>query len=324
MKLGMAICLSLGVCSSPLLAQQTVLASSALTPIKFSAAPVSSVPPAPHHVPLYASALGETTSIYETAIAEPELAVCTQAISRAVEPHDEYAFDRLHFTAASIKATFSHANMAKMARNFVPGQQLPEEPYFGPLTVRQKFDAFLRQSHSASLGVGILSDALISQATGAYPRLGGGWRGFGQRLGVSTAGNEAAAFFGGFLYPTVFHQDPRYFPSHENGIANRIAYAASRALIGRSDTGWSVINNSVIASQFTQAAIANTYIPYRNQTAGGTVENALIGIAGVAEENILKEFWPDIKEFVARHTTNRWIKRGMAMGDPTTPHLYRQ
>lgn len=323
MKLGMAICLSLGICSSPLLAQQPVLVTSALTPIKFLAAPASGVSPAGHNMPVYASALGETTSIYEIAIAKPELAVCRQAISRAVEPHDEYAFDRLHFTAAAIKATFSHANMAKMARNFVPGQQLPDEPYYVPLTAHQKFDAFLRQSYSAGLAVNILSDALISQASGAYPRFGGGWSGFGQRVGVSAAGNEAAAFFGGFLYPTVFHQDPRYFPSHENGIANRIAYAASRALIGRSDTGWSVINNSVIASQFTQAAIANTYIPYRNQTAGGTVENALIGIAGVAEQNILKEFWPDIKEFVTRHTTNRWIKRGMAMGDPTTPQLYR-
>jgi hypothetical protein len=323
MKLGMAICLSLAICGSPLVAQQHMLASSARTPIRFSTAAASSASSVGHYVPVFAFALGETTSIYETATPEPELAVCTQVMPRVAIVDSEYAFDHLHFEAAAIKATFSHANMAKMARNFVPGQQLPEEPYYVPLSARQKFDAFLRQSHSPSLGVGILSDALISQATGAYPRLGGGWHGFGQRVGVSAAGNEAAAFFGGFLYPTVFHQDPRYFPSHESGIANRIAYAASRALIGRSDTGWSVINNSVIASQFTQAAIANAYIPYRNQTAGGTVENALIGIAGVAQENILKEFWPDIKQFVTRHTTNRWIKRGMAMGDPRTPQMYR-
>src|SRR5690349_12498212 len=103
MKLGIAICLSLGICSSPLVAQQPVLVTSALTPIKFSAAPASGVSPAGHLSPVYASALGKTTSIYDTAITEPELAVCTQAISRTAEPHDEYAFDRVHFNAAAIK-----------------------------------------------------------------------------------------------------------------------------------------------------------------------------------------------------------------------------
>jgi hypothetical protein len=322
MKLGMAICLSLGMFGAPLAAQQN-MPSSALTPIKLWAATATTVSAVGQRLPVYASTLGESASIYETAMPQPHPAVCTQAMPRVAIEESDYAFDHLHFKAAAIKATFTHANMAKMARNFVPGQQLPDAPSYEPLTARQKFQAFLRQSYSISQGVSILSDALISQATGAYPRLGGGWSGFGQRVGVSAVGEEGAAFFGGFLYPTLFHQDPRYFPSHENGIANRIAYAASRALIGRSDSGWSVINNSVIASQFTEAAIANAYIPYRNQTAGGTIENALIGIAGVAEGNILKEFWPDIKEFVSRHTTNRWIKRGMAMGDPTAPQLYR-
>ena len=51
-------------------------------------------------------------------------------------------------TAAAIKGTFSHDNMVKMARNFVPGQPLPDAPAYVPLTSRQKFDTFLQHIHS--------------------------------------------------------------------------------------------------------------------------------------------------------------------------------
>ena len=126
--------------------------------------------------------------------------------------------------------------------------------------------------------------------------------GFGQRLGVSAAGEEAASFFSGFVFPTLFHQDPRYFRSHQTRIVDRLAYAASRVIIGRSDDGRNVINYSAISGQFVQAAVSNAYVPYRNESVSGTIENALAGLSGVAQAQILNEFWPDIKQFLSSHT----------------------
>jgi len=236
-------------------------------------------------------------------------AVCTASAEMAES--SSYAFSRAQLAPAAWKAAFVHDNLVKMAQNFVPGKQLPDAPYYHPLSVREKFDLFLRSSHSLSTSVGILSDSLVSQATGAYPRFAPGLGGYGQRLGVSAAGAEGAAFIGGFVFPTLMHQDPRYFRSHQNGVANRLAYAASRVLIGRSDHGRSVINASVISSQFVEAAVSNAYVPYRNETVSGTMENALTGLAGVAEGNIIDEFWPDIREFVVRHTTSKLIRRSI-------------
>ena len=320
MKLGMAICLTLGMLSLPLAAQQTLLASGGSAWAFFPAAPPSSIS-APSRswssadVSESVSGLAPDTTLYDLALGPAPDGVCTQLL--APEPVSDYAFDRAQFTAAAWKASFSHENMVKMAHNFVPGQPLPDAPSYHPLTTRQKFEAFLRNSHSAGTGVNIFSDALIAQATGAYPRLDRGMAGFGERVGISAAGAETAAFIGGFVYPTLFHQDPRYFPSHQHGIMDRIAYAASRAFIGRSDDGMTVINTSVIASQFTEAALANAYVPYRNKSVSGTIENALTGLGGVAEGHILDEFWPDIKEFVWRHTHSEMIRRGMSLGDPT-------
>ncbi len=329
MKFGMAICLSLGMSCCPLAAQQTLLASGNTWPALFPPPPIANIvslprPQFPAELAESIAGLSPDTTLYEAARPQPEEAVCTEAaLAHAAEAFSDYAFDHSQFTAAAMKATFTHDNMVAMARNFVPGQPLPDAPSYKPLTPRQKFDAFVRNTYSAGQFVNILSDAAISQATGAYPRLQTGMAGFGQRLGISAVGDEAAAFIGGFVYPTLFHQDPRYFPSHEHRILNRMAYAASRAIIGRSDNGATVINTSVIASQFTEAAISNIYVPYRNKSASGTIENALTGLSGVAEGHILDEFWPDIKEFVWRHTHNSVIRRGMEIGDPTGQQAFR-
>jgi hypothetical protein len=223
-----------------------------------------------------------------------------------------YAFSRAQFSLASLKASFEHDNLVKMAHNFVPGQPLPDAPSYVPLTTRQKFDSFARSTHSADMGFSIMADALIAQASGAWPTLGGGMGGFGQRLGVSAAGEEAASFFSGFLFPTLFHQDPRYFRSHQTRIVDRLAYAASRVIIGRSDDGRNVINYSAISGQFVQAAVSNAYVPYRNESVSGTIENALTGLSGVAQAQIHNEFWPDIKQFLTSHTPGMHQKESTA------------
>lgn len=231
----------------------------------------------------------------------PEIA-CTAPIRAVAIPpsYSSNAFDRLDFRPAAIKSAFTHDNLIKMGRNFMPGP-LPDAPSYVALSAQQKFDLFLRRSHSPGILSDVLSDSLISQATGAYPRFGGGMTGYGRRFGAAVAGEEAGAFFSGFLFPALLHQDPRYFPSHQQDISNRLAYAASRVLIGRSDSGRNVFNISLILSEFVESALSNAYIPYRNETVPGTIENALTNLGGAAQWNILTEFWPDIKAFLGRH-----------------------
>jgi hypothetical protein len=254
------------------------------------------------------------TAIYSAVMPSFPAAVCTQAGPAELVQAEmsAYAFSRAQFSRTALKASFQHDNLVKMAHNFVPGQPLPDAPSYVPLTTRQKFDLFVRSTHSADMGLSIMADALISQASGAYPTFGGGMGGFGKRLAAATEGEEAASFFSGFLFPTLFHQDPRYFRSHQTRIIDRLAYAASRVIIGRSDDGRNVINYSAISGQFVQAALSNAYIPYRDESVSGTIENALTGLTGVAQAQILNEFWPDIKEFLTSHTPGLKPKKDTA------------
>ena len=206
-----------------------------------------------------------------------------------------------------------------MAQNFNPSYRLPDAPPYTPLSSREKFDRFLRSAHSTDTWLGAVFDSLYSQATGAYPEFGGGMGGYGKRYGAAIAGAEAGNFFGRFLYPTLLHQDPWYFPSHQNGITNRLAYAASRVLITRSDDGRNVFNSSFILSELTQAALSNAYIPYRNETVSGTLENAAASLGSVAQAYILNEFWPDIKEFLGKHQPGPLRRLHEKWDDSTSP-----
>lgn len=318
LKLARAIVLGLGLCSGCAMAQQALLASrpmplgdsdtaapSPYTPIgvvRLSEVPVDT------KVALGLALPSET--IYKAATPQVPATVCSAALFPVMPGESgSYAFSRAQFSMSSLKASFQHDNLVKMAHNFVPGQPLPDAPSYRPLTPRQKFNLFVHSTYSPDMGFSILGDALIAQASGAWPKFGGGMEGFGNRLGASAAGEEAASFFSGFLFPTMFHQDPRYFRSHQTRIIDRLAYAASRVIVGRSDDGRTVFNYSAISGQFVQAALSNAYIPYRNETVSGTIENALAGLSGVAQAQILNEFWPDIKQFVASHTPGMHSKK---------------
>lgn len=208
---------------------------------------------------------------------------------------------------------FTRNNMIKMANNFVPGRQLPDAPSYVPLTSKQKFELFLTHSYSADMFVGTTFDALTAQATGAYPEYGGGMAGYGHRYAAALVTAEASSLFGRWLFPTMLHQDPRYFRSGRGNVGNRMAYAASRVILTRSDDGRTVINSSLILSLLFTSALANGYIPYRDESVAGTIENSLNGLGARAQTNLLNEFWPDIKAMLVkrepkrmRHWQERW------------------
>ena len=323
MNAGAVFYLAVGLLGTPLVAQQAVIASGA-PPAPLSAivarTPAPELPRAPKaavpaDLEFSPAALGlpADSTLYEAALPRLPESVCTQAFPPLLAaPPSDNAFDHLQFSAAAFKSAFTHDNLVRMAHNFIPGQPFPNAPSYVPLSSRQKFDLFVSRAHSFDTLSGAIIDSLTAQATGAYPSFGGGMAGYGKRLGAATAGAESASFFGTFALPALLHQDPRYFRSQQTDISQRLAYAASRVLIGRSDSGRSVINTSLILSEFVQAAVSNAYIPYRRETVPGTIENALTGLGSVAQARILNEFWPDIVAFMTRHEpapVHRWHEK---------------
>jgi hypothetical protein len=202
----------------------------------------------------------------------------------------------------SLHGEFTRDHMMLMAHNFVPSKPLPDAPSYKPLTSREKFDGWARHTYSADMIEGTVFDTLILQATGAFRDYGGGMQGFSKRYGTQLLSNEAGSLFGRWLFPTILHQDPRYFPSTQTNVFDRMAYAVSRAFITRSDNGNNVFNSSLLLTLLVTSALNNGYKPNYDESFQATMANTFAGLGGAAQMNLLNEFWPDIQHLFSHHS----------------------
>lgn len=180
------------------------------------------------------------------------------------------------------------------------GSEEKPQPY-RTLNTGQKFDVFLRYTYSPYILIVTVFDSAIAQASGDWYSYGGGMEGYGKRFGATLANNESGAFFGRFLFPAIFHQDPRYLRLGQGGTKHRMGYAASRVLVTRSDSGNKVFNISLVASTLAGASLANAYYPREERGLGDTMGRTGSGLASHAGVNILREFWPEIRGKFKKH-----------------------
>ncbi len=186
-----------------------------------------------------------------------------------------------------------------------PQRDLPDAPYV-PLSRREKFQAFTRQLYSPYTFVSAGMNATYAQMTGDPYEYGGGMEGWGKRFGASLAGTESSRFFSKYLFPVVFHQDPRYFPAKPNTpFVRRGWYAVTRVLITRGDSGRSQFNYSEVLGDLFTVSLGNAYYPERERGLGDTFSRFGGTLLSNAGSNLTREFWPDIKRLFRRHEPKR-------------------
>jgi hypothetical protein len=153
----------------------------------------------------------------------------------------------------------------------------------------------------------LVLDASLSLATNDRPFLGRGGYGFLRRYGFNMADEANYAFFGAFLFPTLFHEDPRYIPLDHGSKRARTAYALSRVVVTRNDAGGSEFNKSLILGTIVSSAISSTYYSAVGGSTGAGVifANAGITLASDAGFNLFKEYWPNVSR---KLKLNLWIR----------------
>ena len=184
-----------------------------------------------------------------------------------------------------------------------------------PLTAKQKFKVVARGSFDKIEfpWYGILSG--ISQAENSEPGYGQGWEGYAKRYGSAFADGTIENFMTSAVFPSILHQDPRFFQSSQGSFAHRAEYAVSRIFVTRTDSGHSQFNYSEIFGSAVAAAIStNTYHPrsfiskswdpttnmvvYDFNPSSRTLPNtASVWGTQVLYDTItivIKEFWPDV------------------------------
>jgi hypothetical protein len=217
--------------------------------------------------------------------------------------------DQQVYEVADVSLTIAAANMevtvqptefiaAEQIRNAEKQRLMGVIPNFytsyvidaAPLTAKQKFRFAVRGTFDpvSMLGVGL--GAGIEQATNAYPGYGQGAAGYAKRLAAKFADGRSSDLLTHAVFPSLFHQDPRYYYQGAGSFKSRIAHAVSSAFFARGDSGLTVPNYSYLLGDFGSAALSNLYYPKANRGASLVFTNAAVGLAGRIGGNILREF----------------------------------
>jgi hypothetical protein len=131
------------------------------------------------------------------------------------------------------------------------------------------------------------------QLTNSNRSFGQGAAGFGKYFGTSLADFAIGNYMTEAVYPTLLHQDPRYFRRGTGTGRSRFVYAVSQIWWTHSDSGSIQFNYSELIGNSTAVAISNAY--YRdNRTASHAVSQLSLQIGVDMASNVLKEFWPDV------------------------------
>jgi len=243
-------------------------------------------------------------------------------------PLEGMTFDQLQRTGAVLLALAS----VSMAQQFTPGDSIqsditvkpatanptppeskrlfwivpnyrtsPTLQNYEPLSVGGKFKIASQDAFDPGTIVLAAMFAGESQLTNANRSFGQGVAGYGKYWGTAYADFAIGDFMTEGLFPTLLHQDPRYFRKGTGGGWSRLGYAMGQIFWTHTDNGRSQFNYSEVIGNSTAVAISNAY--YRdNRTASDGVSKLGMQLGVDMASNVLKEFWPEVeKKFGRKH-----------------------
>jgi hypothetical protein len=133
---------------------------------------------------------------------------------------------------------------------------------------------------------------------------GQGVEGYSKYLGAAYADVVIANYMAEAVFPTILHQDPRYFRRGTGSGWSRLGYSMGQIFWTHHNSGRSEFNYSEVVGNSTAVAISNIY--YKDdRTVHNAVSSLTVQLGLDMTTNILKEFWPDVdRKFRRKHSTD--------------------
>lgn len=159
-----------------------------------------------------------------------------------------------------------------------------------PLTSGQKFRLAWRSAIDPVTFMTTGAIAGAEQWQNDFSGYGPGVEGYAKRYGANYTDGFVGVMIGGWVLPSLLHQDPRYFYKGTGSIRSRALYALSTVVIARGDNGRWQPNYSNVLGTFAAGGISNAYYPANDRGFRLTMENSLIGLAAGGGSALLQEF----------------------------------
>jgi hypothetical protein len=167
-----------------------------------------------------------------------------------------------------------------------------------PPTAKEAFKIATHQSfdYSAFVFVGVTS--LLAWGTDTHPQLRSGIAGYGRYYWRGFVDKTGGNYLVIFAFPTLLHEDERYYARGHGGIVQRGIYAATRIFITPCYHGRDTVNLAELLGRGASQGISAFYYPSQDWTAGALAAKFGWALGRDALTNVLREFWPDIAAHV--------------------------
>jgi hypothetical protein len=170
---------------------------------------------------------------------------------------------------------------------------------YQPITPKEKFKIATDDSFDRGTVVLAVAFAGEGQLTNSNPSFGQGVKGYSRYFGTAYADLVIGDYMTEAIYPTILHQDPRYFRRGTGSGRSRLGYAMGQIFWTHTDSGGTQFNYSEIVGNSTAVAISSAYYPQGRDVSSAVSKLGFqVGIDMAA--NILKEFWPDLRHKFSR------------------------
>jgi hypothetical protein len=174
------------------------------------------------------------------------------------------------------------------------------KPHYKPglvlcsLSVKDKFVLFVRDAYDPGTFVSAGFNAGISQAKNDDAPFGQGAAGYGKRYGANYADQASFRFFKDFAYPSIFHEDPRYYRMAHGSGTRRFFHALEHAFVAHRDNGNRMFNFSEWLGTASALSLSNVYHPGNQRGFVPSAEGLGISVGSDMGFDVLREFWPEI------------------------------
>ena len=180
----------------------------------------------------------------------------------------------------------------------------PSLTNYEPISAKEKFSIATQDSFDRGTIILAAAFAGEGQLTNSNRAFGQGAAGYGQYFGAAYGDFLIGNYMTEAIYPTILHQDPRYFRRGTGSTWSRLVYAIGQTFWVHSDSGRMHFNYSEVLGNSTAVAISTAYYQ-DNRDAGDAVTKLGTQIGVDMAANVLKEFSSDInRKFFRKHNQN--------------------
>jgi hypothetical protein len=172
---------------------------------------------------------------------------------------------------------------------------------YKPLTTKEKFAIAKEDSFDRGTLMLAALFAADGQMTNANRSFGQGMKGYAQYFGASYGDLVIGNYMSEAIYPTLFHQDPRYFRRGVGSTWSRLGYSIGQTFWTHTDSDRTQFNYSEILGNSTAVAVSNLYYQ-DNRSVGNSTTKLGMQIGVDMASNVLKEFWPDLSRKFRKHS----------------------